>query len=231
MVFGEYNNTYNMDKVEVMRSFVKGCEALAALTGFLCWQKWRKEFWSAFPFYLLFIVLAEFAGTYLSDHVSHQVNIDFFAFAVRPVTFLFFFWVFYKNDRSVQRKNKIIMPLVCVYFAGLIADYFFFRHEKMWVQSFSFSLGAVLLLVLQIRFFIHLVFNDDVLGYKRSMMFCVSGGLFLYYTGSFPFYALRNTLANNYPALFYTYWVIVMCLSCLMYLIFTFSFVWAKPRS
>lgn len=220
-----------MDKVEVMRSFVKGCEALAALTGFLCWQKWRKSFWIAFPFYLLFIVLVENLGKFIAENISHQANNYFHYFFSRPVTFMFFYWVFYQYDRSVHRNNKIILPIAVVYLIGVIIDYLYIRYEIMWRQSFSFSVGTILMLILLIRFFIYFVFNAAILDYHRSMMIWVSLGLFLYYVGIFPFFTFRNELFDKLPDLFYTYWYIQMSLSGLMYLLFSFSFIWAKPKS
>ena len=219
-----------MDNFEIFRWVLKACELLAALTGFLCWHKWKGSFWKWFSFYFLFIVTAELTGMYLRDNISHQANNLFYSFIVRPVSFLFFFWVFYRYDSINGIRNKISGCLALIYAGCLAGDYLYFQHQKFWIQSFSFSAGTVLLLILLIRFFINFVFKSDILQYSRNMMFWFSFSLFLYYLGTFPFFALRNTLAANYPSVFTGYWYVQMSLSCLMYLLLSFSFIWAKPK-
>lgn len=220
-----------MDKHEVFRWVLKGIEAIAAITGILYYHKWKNTFWRWLSLYLLFIVAAEFTGMYLRENVTHQANVSFYSFIVRPVTFLFFYWIFYKYDISNSMRNKVSLLFTGLYLLSLLADYLYFQHEKYWVQSFSFSMGTVLLLGLLLRFFINFVFRVDILNYKKDMMFWFAFSLFIYYLGTFPFFALRNTLASKFPSIFDGYWYVQMTLSCFMYLLFAFSFIWAKPKS
>lgn len=219
-----------MNKFDVLKTILLVFELLAALTGLLLLNKWRRTFWVYFPFYLLFISLSEITATYFARHIGHWANNNLHSFVIRPVTFLFFYWLFYKQDQADKRQNPVNTLVAVVYIAGLLADYFYFRHETLWIHSFSFSLGTVLLLVLLVRYFAYFIFNN-ILNYRRSMMFWVSLALFIYYVITFPFFALRNTLAKEYPEIFINYWYVQMCLSCLMYILFTFSFIWTRPRS
>lgn len=220
-----------MDRVEMIKWAVKICEIIAAITGCICWFKWRKTYWKWFPVYLIFIALSEFVGRYLSQNISHQANNYYYSFVVRPSTYLFFFWIFYSYDRVKGIKKKPQLYISILFIICVIADYFFFQHRKYWIQSFSMSMGTVLLLVLLVRFFLHFLFKGDIFKFYREMMFWFSVIIFIYYLGTFPFFALRNTLASNYPVLFINYWYVQMGLSCLMYLLFAFSLIWTKPRS
>lgn len=62
------------------------------------------------------------------------------------------------------------------------------------------------------------------------MIFWVMTGLFTFYIGSIAFWGLRTTLYYNYRSIFDVYNNIQFVLNCLMYLNFTFSFVWGKPK-
>ena len=72
--------------------------------------------------------------------------------------------------------------------------------------------------------------SDQVLNYRNSRMFWISIGLLIFYLGSLPLYGVWNTLAKNYPAVFNTYWMVLINLNYLMYISFSISFIWGKQK-
>jgi len=203
-------------------------EFVACVTGFIHWGKIRASIFKWFPFYLSFIVLSEFIGQLLSDPAMKRTNIAFFNYFEIPIEFLFFFWLFFKTGKHYTYKS---LPIFCAgtYLVCWLIDSLYLSKLQFSFYSFSYTIGNLLLLVLILRYFILLVTSNSILGFANDMMFWICTGLLLYYLGTFPFYGLRNTLGTNYPQLYSTYSYIMYALNSLMYLMFTFSFIWGRP--
>ena len=97
-------------------------------------------------------------------------------------------------------------------------------------SSFSIVIGDLLLFVLIIAHFYNYSFSQKMLHFKYDIMFWVSVGILGYYVIGLPLDALYNTLSTRYYKIFEVYWFAYMVLDCLMYLLFAFSFIWAKPK-
>ncbi len=215
--------------MEVLLNILKCIELLACLVGFFYFKKLKNTYWAVFPFYLLFIVLAEYLGGYLRlQHKLLAAN-HFYNYLEIPVEFLFSFWLFYKAFKSTKYKW---LPLACAitYLVSWAVDNAYLIGTRFAFYSFSYMIANVVMLVLLLFYFIQLVFSDAILTFRENMMFWVCLGMFIYYVGCFPYYGLRNTLAVNYPLLYMKYSYLEYILNCTMYLLFTFSFIWGKPN-
>jgi hypothetical protein len=205
-------------------------EALACITGFLYWKKIRNSYWYLFPVYLAIIVLTELTGEYLL-HVKKDldVNIALYRYFGVPVQFFFFYWLFYQYFKSTKR-NKWPLYSAAIYLASWLTDLVYLSSFKLYFDSFSYAVGCILLLVLLLIYFTRFIKSDELLHYKSSMMFWVCMGIFIFYIGSLPFWGLRTTLYRQYPDFFYTYWYTQYGLNYLMYILFSVSFIWGKPK-
>jgi uncharacterized membrane protein YfcA len=204
-------------------------EASAFVSSIIYWRKIRNTYWRWFSFYLLFIVISEAIGAYLATRETNTLNNAFFNYFEIPMEFLFFFWLF---SRSFKKTKYSWLPVVCsgVYVLSWVLDIIYFNKMRFIFYSLSYTVGNLLLLVLILQFFIRLVMSDEILTFRKNMLFWVSSGLLLFYLGSFPYYGLRNTIAYNYQDIYTTYSYIAYILNCFMYLMFIFSFVWGKPN-
>lgn len=205
-------------------------EGVAAVTSFIYMKKWKHTYWKWFPYYLAFIVVAEFIGNSFGLLNMPEVNFYFYSYFVIPVEFLFFFWLFHQAFKNTNHRS---MPKVAamIYATCLVLDIIYFRNHIMFYYSLSYTVGNILLLVLILNFFIQLVNSDKVLHFRQNILFWVSVGLLLYYLGSCPYYGLRNVLVYKYRDLNIYYSVFVYILNCLMYLTFAVSFICGKPNS
>lgn len=205
-------------------------ELTACITGFVFLKKLKNSFLRYFPFYLAFIVLSEIIGWCLKLLDMKIMNKAFYNYLVIPAEFLFFFWIF---SRSLNSKGRGGLPLACaaIYLLIWLTDILYFGNRQFWFYSFSYTIGNLLMLVLIFRFFIQLVTGNQILHFKSNMMFWICSGLLLFYLGTFPYFGLLNTLAANYPELHNSYRSLVLALNILMYLMFTFSFIWGKPNT
>ena len=209
-------------------------EAIACIAGFLAWKKIKDSYWKWFPVYLAFIVVSEFIGNYTQVHHLEHLNKAYFNYFEIPIEFLFFFWIFHMAFRRIIYSH-LPMICTCIYIACWLADIFYlriyFNQSKFWFDSFSNTMGNLLLLILILRYFTELVSSDAILHFKSDMLFWVSTGLLIFYLGTFPFFGLYNILARVDQEFFLTYKYIMYVLNCIMYLSFTFSFIWGRSTN
>lgn len=218
-----------MDKYEVMRWISKFCESIAAIACLLILPRWRKTYWKWLSVYVLFVAVSEWIGYYLRLHpLSFLLNPDYYSFIVHPGIFFFIFFIIKKNDSG--RNNRLFQGVAFIYILSCIVDYLFLRKQSFWFMSFSYMVAIVLLITLLLRFYYEYFFSDKILSYKNNISFWMCTSWFIYYCGTFPFFALRNTLAKNYESVFDVYWFIQMITSCLMYVSIIFIYKWAKQK-
>lgn len=209
--------------------FLYGCEAIAAITGIYYWRKIKNSYWKWFAVYLIVIVFIETTGRILQHLQLYSWNLAFFTWFGIPVQFLFFYWLYGKQQEIYRARLPVIAAVI--YIASILTEVFLIKGRPMWFFSFSYTVGTILLVVLIITYLLKFVNSDAILAYKSDMMFWVSAGLAIFCLGTLPFFALRNTLYYQYRDVFIIYNYIQLVLDCLMYLVFALLFIWGKPKS
>jgi len=206
------------------------CELTAVIAGLKYWKKVSGCYWKWFAIYLVVIFVVEMTGKFLILRVQRSdLNIYLYSFFGIPIQFLFFFWLFGRQTNNNARPSLPLISSV-IYVVSWIVEYFYLKEANAWFSSFSYTVGNLLLVVLLIDFLLRFMHSGEVLNYKQSMMFWICVGLAIFYLGTLPFFALRNTLLNSYEDIFTVYDYIQLVLGCLMYLVFALSFVWGKPK-
>lgn len=205
-------------------------EVLACVTGFLCWKKIRNSYWKVFPVYLSIIVLTELLGEYfLYIKGNLELNNAVYRYFGVPVQFFFFYWLFYQYFAKTVR-NKWPVYAAVIYLGAWLVDQTYLKSVRLFFDSFSYVIGCILLLILLLIYFIRFIKSDELLKYKSSMMLWVSLGVMIFYVGTLPFWGVRTTLVLQYPDIFYVYWHVQFIFCCLMYLLFSVSFIWGKQK-
>ncbi len=215
--------------IEQVKILLYIMEAVACFTAFMYIRKLRQTPWIYFAVYLASIVVCEVVGNMLTRNNMRAANYHFYGYFVVPLEFLFFFWLFYKTYTGKKYKW---LPMACtvLYIISWLLDNLWLNRYEFSFQSVSYTVGNLLLLLLILRYFIQLVTSEAILNFKRDMLFWISAGLLIFYLGSFPFYGLQNTMAHKYHELYTYASYITYLLDSLMYLMFTFSFIWGKPN-
>ena len=206
-------------------------EAAACLTGFLVWKKIKNTYWKWFAVYLLVIILIEGAGWVLNAYDPEmKAAAKLFRYFGMPVQMLFFYWLFYKEFRESSRKKLPIIAaaiFLVAHLYDLIADH---SLEK-WINSFSYTVGNVLLAGLVLVFFFKYIQTERILTFRSDMMFWVCVGILVFYVGSLPYFGLYNILVKKENIhILLVYWYFQMAFNYIMYSCFTIAFLWGKPR-
>ncbi len=202
-------------------------ELSACITGFLYWKKIKNSFWRWFPVYLGVIFLTEITGEYfLYELHDLETNIAIYSYFGIPLQFFFLYWLFYQHFKNTKNSKWPLLSAAIYSFCWL-GDTFFF---DMLFDSFSYTIGCTLLLILLLIYFIKFLNSRQLLSYKFSMMFWVCLGVLIFYIGALPFFGLRTVYYSQFPEFFYVYWYVQFVLNYLMYISFCISFIWGQPK-
>ncbi len=218
-----------MSKSDLFRHILLGLESIAAISGFIVWRKIRHTYWKWFAVYLGIIAVTELVCEFYIQHINQKLHADIFFYFAIPLQFLFFFWLLnqYENTKG---KNKLAITSASIYIMSLLIDQLFARNTSYWFLSFSYTVGNVLLLILIIRLIFRFIRSDEIIEFKQVMMFWVASGIMIFYLGSLPYYGMFNTLSTTFGPAINLYWYIQIILNCIMYILFTLSFIWGKPK-
>jgi hypothetical protein len=218
-----------MTKSDLFRYTLLGLESIAAISGFIAWKKIKFTYWKWFPIYLAIIAFTELLCEFYIQHIDQRLHADIFFYFAIPMQFLFFFWLLNQYE-NVKGKNKLALVSATIYLISLLTDQLYFRNASYWFFSFSYTIGNILLLILILRLLYKLIRSDEIITFKENMMFWVGTGIMIFYLGSLPYYGMLNTLSTVFGPAINIYWYIQIILNCIMYFLFTMSFIWGKPK-
>ena len=219
-----------MKTFDLLKLILNIFEVAACITGFIYWKKIRSSYWKFFPVYLAVISLSELIGKYLNYAGFNGIKVGLYNYFVIPLEILFFIWLFYKD---FERSNTRRLPVAaaCIYITCWLADMFVIAKNPLWwVQSFSYTLGILLMLTLILTLLYILATGDDILFIKTNMMFWVCLGLFVFYFCSLPFFGMGNYLFTHYGNIYIWYAYAIYVLNYIMYSLFIIAFIWGKPK-
>ena len=146
---------------------------------------------------------------------------------LRFITFNCLFFIYYKYLKTKIYK-KWIRIFMFIYIITSVINWSFLQ-SFIWNNSeIPRTIGSIFLIVTILFYFIELLKSEKVLVFHRLLLFWISVGLLLYYAGTIPF-ALK---INGYALIpgIHKLFLIVYILAIIMYLTFTFGFIWSKKE-
>ena len=217
-----------MSGILIFKESIVFFEALAAITGFITWRKWRNNYFKWFPIYLSVLFLSECAGYFFGLFKNYEALNLLYNFFVIPLEISFICWLFYRSLPGSFKKGIIFLWLI--YFISLILDHIFFNNKEYIFKSVSYSFGNMVILILILSYLIRLVLSPDILNFKTNLMFWISCGLLVFYLGTFPYFGLYNLMAKKHMGSFINYTWVMIFLNYIMYILFTLGFIWGKSK-
>jgi len=205
-------------------------ELSACITAFFYWNKIKNSHWKYFAFYLALIVITELTAEYFLHCLKDlKTNAQIYRYWGLPLQFFFFFWLYYQYLKD--GKNRYL-PLVSglIYLSCWFIDQNYFIGLFPWFDSFSYSVGCILLLILLLAYVFQLTSAGELFSFKSNMMLMVNLGILLFYIGTLPYWGFKGVMYENYQDLFSVYYVIQFILNYMMYLIFTMAFIWGRQK-
>lgn len=141
--------------------------------------------------YLLFIVLIEFSGRYITTELHNTNNGWLYNISV-PVEYLFYGVLFYQNydSEKYQKIGKlflVLFPLFVVLNLFLIQGFKKFNNNILKVGDFSIILLCCL-------YFFDLLKIEKIINPLKIPMFWITSGLLIFSTGELVYISISSTL-------------------------------------
>ncbi len=227
-----------MDNISlhIFRYFVPFAELLAAVVGTIFFYKYKHTYLKYFLLLLWYITLTEFTIWYVSsnninallffDENGVQFNLWFYNL-LEIVTFITLYSIYLKAIKTIKYKLWIKIFIISFIILTIINWYI--------LQSFIFEMaelpaivGSIFLIIIILFYFIELLKSDKIVAFHKILLFWISVGLLLYYSGTIPF-SLKFNDYMLFPGI-HKLFLINTILAITMYLIFTFGFIWSKKE-
>jgi hypothetical protein len=225
--------------IDLSTSFVKNSvkysELIAAVIGTIYFYKYKHTHIKYFLYLLWYITLTEFfavyarkTGTlifYTDENGIHYTT--WFYNLLRFVTFNTLLFIYF-NYLSTKKYKQCIKIFAFGYIAVSIINWLFIQNFILEKSEIPRILGSIFLICTIIFYFIELLKSEKILVFHRLLLFWISVGLLLFYTGTIPFVLKYNgyALIPGVHKLF----LIIYLLAITMYLTFAFGFIWSKKE-
>ena len=220
--------------IGTIRESVKYSELIAAITGTIYFYKYKHTHLKYFLFLLWYITITEFVASFASKQnvlvFFDENGVDYnywFYNLLRIVTFTTLLLIYVKSI-SNQTYRRILKACLIIYILAVIINWSFIQNFAFEISEVPKILGSMFLIFAIIFYLIELLRSDKILVFHKMLLFWISVGLLLFYSGTIPF-ALN---INGYALIpgIHKLFLIVYILAIMMYLIFTFGFIWSKKE-
>ncbi|WP_238584528.1 hypothetical protein [Chryseobacterium sp. Leaf180] len=150
----------------------------------------------------------------------------YYNYLVIPFQFIFLFWLY---TRSFKRKSGMFWLFAFLYLISFLPSELYFSKSTI-INSFNYTFGCFLLLMLVISEYAKQLYSDDILNFRQNRMFYINLGVTLFYIGTLPFYTFYKILYYGYSDLWQVYCTYAQTSDILMYALFSASFIWGKQN-
>ena len=218
------------------RNLIPFSELLAAIVGTIYFFKYKHTSLKYFLFLLWYITLTEFTGWYVIENEilplifldENGVKYNLWMYnLLRFITFntLFFIYYNYLNSKIFKKWIKIF---AIIYISICIINWSFIQ-SFIWEKSeIPKIIGSIFLIITIVFYFIESLKSEKIVLFHKRLLFWISIGLLLFYTGTIPFALKYNTymLIPGIHKLFLIIWILALILN----LIFTLGFIWSDKE-
>ncbi len=222
--------------IEFIRHTVLGSELLSAIVGTIYFYKYKNTHLKYFLYLLWYITFTEFFSKFVAsktgflifytDENGNRYTLWFYNL-LNLVTFTTLAYVYFNYLKTKVFKNWIKV-FAFIYVTVYAVNWVFIQDFNQENSELPRVLGSLFLIATIIFYFIELLKSEKIVLFHKMLLFWISVGLLLFYSGTIPF-ALKW---NGYALLpgVHKLFLIVYVLAITMYLLFTFGFIWSKKE-
>ncbi|WP_054852607.1 hypothetical protein [Olleya sp. ITB9] len=203
-----------------------GIEFLSALVAIIYFRRLKHSYWRFLAIYLVFIFIQELFWKFNSSLAIIRKQ-DYYLFFGIPVQYIFLFWLY--ALKSLKNKKMFLICLI-LYSTSFIP--LTLKVDKInVVYSLNLTIGTILLSILVVLEFLKQIKNDDILKFKENKMFYINLGVIFFYIGTYPLFSFYDYLSKSLTTIWNYYYLYFLISNCIMYLLFSASFIWGKTQS
>ena len=220
--------------IDTFRHVLVFSELLAAIIGTIYFFKYKHTHLKYFLFLLWYITFTEFIGWYASENnvlvFFDENGIDYNHWLYNLLYFVFFITILTMYLRSIKdrRQKKWVKIFIMSYILISFINWSFVQSFIFEMSEIPYVVGSTFLIITILFYLIQLLKSDTIIVFHKALLFWISIALLIFHAGTIPF-----SLKYNDYALFqgiHELFLIIYILSFLMYLVFTFGFIWSTKE-
>ncbi|WP_133259743.1 hypothetical protein [Pseudochryseolinea flava] len=178
---------------------------------------------------LWFIVLVEFAIGTLKQYTEARLQNNYIYNVLTSLQYAYYFFLYY-SIITIPRYRQWVLTFLVMFVVAVVVNFLWIQKLSVTAAfaSYTFTLGAILLMMTIALFLVEILNTEKILYFKNYLMFWISIGLFVFYTGIIPFVLsinlLPDFLSNDALAIMF------FTLNLVMYSCFTLGFIISRPQ-
>ncbi len=209
---------------------------IAAIIGTIYFYKYKHTPLKYFLYLLWYITITEFFSLYTNenevliyiDKSGQKYNLWMFNL-LEIITFITLFYIYFRSIKNLNYKFWIKIFIISYIIISIInwsvlQNFILEWSELPYIIGSFFTIGAI------VFYFIELLRSEKIVLFHKTLLFWISIGLLLFYAGTIPFSIEMNGYALIPGIRIHKLFLIMYILAILMYLIFTFGFIWSKKE-
>lgn len=178
-----------------------------------------------FVWFLLFYLLLECYGLYLSSHKirNHWLYNIYIFIEFNFLNYIYIQTITTSGPRNTIKAFSLVFPLFFIINIAFIQGIHTFN-------TYSYVAGGAAVIVWTCMYFTELLSKPKFSSIIEQPLFWISTGLLFFYLGNIPFYGMINYLLKNHYGIVKNYFVIVLILNVLKYSLYAVGFLCTKPK-
>ena len=220
--------------IDIIKDSVKYTELLSAITGSIFFYKYKHTHLKFFLFLLWYITITEFLGWFLTEkRILVYVDENGLIYnlwlynLLEIITFSFLFYIYYKSLSTNIHKFWVSIFFISFLIVTII-NWAFIQNFILEWSELPNIFGSLFLIVSILFYLIQLLKSEQILIFHKSLLFWISIGLLIFYACTIPFSIKMNGYALI-PGI-HKLFLIIYVSAIIMYLTFTFGFIWSKKE-
>ncbi len=214
-----------MNYLSELGIFVIIFQLVTAIIGSIYLYKYKNTFLKYFLIILWYIGINDLTGYILKNQFGiNSVTIIYNIYYL--VVFNYFMFLF-RNYVTNTKHKKIIFTFIIIYSLSFLINSFVENYLVEFAIT-PYIIGASFVIISIIFYYIDILNSEKVLNVNRNLLFWISTGVLIYYSGNVPFRIVRNYGGELADA---SIQFLVLCiLTIIMNLCFIIGFIWSNNK-
>lgn len=216
--------------IKTIQNFSTITELIAVIFASIYFSKYKNTPAKQMLLALWLIALTEILGWLMAEKkiLLYENKYSYWLYNLMSPTWKSIYLFIYLKALKTPFFKKCIRYFIISYFIIIPINWFFIQNFFTELDNIPYIVSSFFIIISTIFYLLELLRSDKIIIFHRKLLFWVSIGLLIFHTGIIPF----TLMTNYYSQLNFVHnlYLIIHVLGLIMYLIFTFGFIWSKKE-
>lgn len=200
-------------------------QVITAIVGTIYFYKYDKTILKYFLIILWYIAINDIFGLILKKYFGFEsVTL---LYNIYYIIVFSYFMLLFRNFVSNKNRKKLIFIFLIIYLISSFINCFFENYLEE-VATAPYIIGAILVIIAIIFYYIDILNSEKVLYVNKNLLFWISIGVLIYYAGNIPFRIVRNYVGELVDASIQ--YLVLVILTFVMNICFIIGFIWSSKK-